>query len=367
MNFANPFKFKIAHQYLICITLIVITAVLSYFSVDFIDYRVVALILLLAVSMMAILFDIFPVLVAAVLSALIWNFFFIPPILNFHIGTPEDMLLFLMYFVIALINAVFTHKIKQFEKRVRKEEEREKTIVLYNTLLNSLSHELRTPISTIIGAIDTIKDGESKLSETNRDTLYSEIGIAGFRLNRHVENLLNMSRLEAGILKPKPDWCDVNELIHGIIQDNKEASVDHQVIFDQDEQLPLFKIDRGLVEQILSNILYNALQHTPGGTEINIKVRSRKDFCLFIVSDNGKGFPEDEKNRVFDKFYRISKHASSGTGLGLSIVKGFTEVLGGTIELQNNKTGGASFLIEIPANTLPINGLNHEHSGNTHH
>jgi two-component system sensor histidine kinase KdpD len=205
------------------------------------------------------------------------------------------------------------------------------------------------------------------LSETNREALYSEIGIAGFRLNRHVENLLNMSRLEAGILKPKPDWCDVNELIHGIIQDNKEASVDHQVIFDQDEQLPLFKIDSGLVEQIISNILYNALQHTPRGTEINIKVRSRKDFCLFIVSDNGKGFPEEEKNKVFDKFYRISKHASSGTGLGLSIVRGFTEVLGGTIELQNNKTGGASFLIEIPANTIPINGLNHEHSGNTHH
>src|SRR5690606_32655119 len=136
-------------QYLISLILIIGTALLCFFSVDFIGYRAVALILLLVVSLNAILFDILPVLLSALLSALIWNFFFIPPIMTFHVGTPEDGLMFLMYFVIASINAVLTFKIREFERNERDEEDKAKAIKLYNTLLNSLSHELRTPIATI--------------------------------------------------------------------------------------------------------------------------------------------------------------------------------------------------------------------------
>jgi two-component system sensor histidine kinase KdpD len=133
--------------------------------------------------------------------------------MNFHIGTPEDGLMFLMYFVIASINAVLTYKIREVERKKRDDEEKAKALKLYNTLLNSLSHELRTPISTIIGAIDTVKDNQTTLSDSNRNELYSEIEIAGFRLNRQVENLLSMSRLEAGFIKPNKDWCDLNELV----------------------------------------------------------------------------------------------------------------------------------------------------------
>jgi two-component system sensor histidine kinase KdpD len=150
-------KYSKKNQYIISILLIILTAILCFFSVDIIGYRAVALILLLVVSVNAILFDILPVMLSALLSALIWNFFFIPPILTWQIETPEDGLMFLMYFVIAFINAVLTYKIRNFERKEREQEEKEKSIKLYNTLLNSLSHELRTPISTIIGAIDTIK------------------------------------------------------------------------------------------------------------------------------------------------------------------------------------------------------------------
>jgi two-component system, OmpR family, sensor histidine kinase KdpD len=155
-------------QYTISILLIVATAVPCFFLVHFIGYRAVALILLMAVSLNAILFDILPVLVSAVLSALIWNFFFIPPILTLHIDTPEDGLMFLMYFVIASINAVLTFKIREFDKRQRDQEERAKSIALYNTLFNSLSHELKTPIATIIGAVDTITDTNTRLSDGHR-------------------------------------------------------------------------------------------------------------------------------------------------------------------------------------------------------
>lgn len=328
--------------------LIVFTAVLCFFSVDFIGYRAVALILLVVVSINAILFDIFPVLLSALLSALIWNFFFIPPILTFHISTPEDGLMFLMYFVIASINAVLTYKIREVERKERDEQEKAKAIKLYNTLLNSLSHELRTPISTIIGAIDTIKDNPKKLTDNNRNELYSEIEIASNRLNRQVENLLSMSRLEAGFIQPKKDWCDLNELVFTAIKDNKDEANNHKIEFNPNENLPLFKLDSGLTEQILYNLIHNALQHTPENSTIKIEVCNNETNCIIEISDNGKGFPQNEIDLVFDKFYRLNNTSTGGTGLGLSIVKGFTEAMSGKVHLENLSKGGAKFTIEIP-------------------
>ena len=353
-------KYSIINQYLISILLIVLSSVACYFSVEFIGYRVVALILLFVVSVLAMLFDILPTLLAAVLSSFIWNFFFIPPTFTFHIDTPEDTLMFLMYFVIASINAVLTFKIRQIEKTTRDKEDKEKSIRLYNTLLNSLSHELRTPISTIIGAIDTINGNGNKLSESNIEELHSEIKIAGFRLNRQVENLLSMSRLEAGMLKPNWDWCDLNDLIFSVINDSKEDSKDYSIQFEPNENLPLFKIDRGFVEQIVHNIVNNALHHTPKNSLIKIVVQNINDECQITISDNGIGFPEKEIKHVFDKFYRLSHSATGGIGLGLSIAKGFTEALNGKIFLENMKSGGAKFTIKIPAETSSINELNYE-------
>lgn len=353
-------KYSLALQFLVSFTLISVIAVSSYFSVELIGYRVVALIMLMAVSILAMLFDIFPVLVTAVLSAFAWNYFFIPPTFTLHIGTPEDALMFLMYFIIALINAVLTIKIREYEKKSRDKEEREITIGLYNTLLNSLSHELRTPISTIIGAIDTIRENDLRLSPENKNELYEEIEVAQLRLNRQVENLLNMSRLEAGVLRPKKDWCDVNELIYSVIKSNKRTPSKHQIEFEPNENLPLFKLDWGLVEQVLLNIFHNALQYTPEGSKIKIEVHQNGQYCRFIISDNGPGFSQEEIRSLFDKFYRIPNSAPGGTGLGLSIAKGFTEALNGTIAVENIETGGAKFTVEIPAETSSINSLKNE-------
>lgn len=359
----DPFKvrkYRLSTQYVTSLLLVTIISIFSYFFTDLIGYRVVALLLLLAVSILAMLFDIFPVLVSAILSALIWNYFFIPPTLTFTISSAEDTLLFLMYFVVATINSVLTFKIRSFQKRASEKEEKEKAIKLYNTLLNSLSHELRTPISTIIGAIDTIKENEDRLSDENKTELFNEIEIAGFRLNRQVENLLSMSRLEARVLKPSPDWCDVNELIHSIIKDNKEEALNHFIKFEANENLPLFKFDRGILEQVLQNIYHNALQYTPANSTISIEVFHQKENCVFVISDNGPGIPEKELAMVFDKFYRMPQTFAGGTGLGLSIAKGFTEALGGAIKLSNQKEGGAKFIVSVPAESSSINRLKHE-------
>ena len=192
-------------QCLFSLLLVGIISLVCFGFSSFIGYRVVAFILLVTVSLIAITFDILPVLVAAVLSSLAWNFFFIPPRFTFHIGATDDLILFVMYFIIALVNAVLTHKIKQIQKEARQKEEKASAVKLYNTLLNSLSHELRTPIATIIGAADTLLANNMKLTEEDKGELLAEISKASFRLNQQVENLLSMSRLESGFLQPKID------------------------------------------------------------------------------------------------------------------------------------------------------------------
>ena len=353
-------KISSTKQHLICVLLIVFLSVLSYSFKDIIGYRVVALILLLAVSISAILFDILPVIVTALLSALILNFFFIPPTLTLHIDTAEDILMFAMYFVIALINGVLTYKIRQFEIKKQNEIENEKTIALYNTILNSLSHELRTPISAIIGAIDTITDKNIKLSSENKIELYSEIELASNRLNRQVENLLSMSRLEAKTIKPIYDWFDIDELIFSVLKENKKDATKHTITYTPEEDLPLVKIDGGLLETMLHNIIHNALQHTPNGTTITVTATCKNNALTIVVADNGIGFPKNTKQHVFNKFYKLNTKNTGGTGLGLSIVKGFTGALNGSIELKNVKPKGAKFTVTIPVEISSIKVLENE-------
>ena len=306
------------------------------------------------------LFDILPVLLTALLSGLILNFFFIQPLFTFHITNTEDVLLFLIYIIIALVNAVLTFKIRDAENKARDKEEKEKTIKLYNTLLNSLSHELRTPIAIIIGAIDTLKENKNKLSETNQTELLEEIDKASIRLNRQVENLLNMSRLETGILKINQDWCDLNELIYTVIQKITPVKNSHTISFIPNEKLPLFKLDAGLIEEVIQNLVTNALLYTPENTIIKIDASHQSDNCVFSVFDNGNGFPENEIQFAFDKFYRLPNTKTGGSGLGLSIVKGFVEAHNGTIKLKNNTNSGANFTITIPTETSYLNALKNE-------
>lgn len=323
-------------------------------------YKVVAYVLLITVSMLAMFFDILPILLAAFISSLIWDFFFIPPRFTFRINTAEDSLLLLMYFVIALVNAVLTYKIRRMEKSAIIQKEKENTLKLYNTLLNSLSHELKTPIATIIGATDNLQTNHIRLTQQDEHELISEISKASFRLNQQVENLLNMSRLEAGVIKPKNDWCDIDELIYNTIKRIEENQITQKIIIDIHPNLPLFKLDEGLLEQVVYNILNNACSYTPSGSIINVIAMCHADLLEVIIEDNGKGFPPEEINEVFNKFYRLKNSNIGGTGLGLSIVKGFTEAMGGSVTLQNVSTGGAKFTIIIKAATSYLKSLKNE-------
>jgi two-component system sensor histidine kinase KdpD len=343
------------NQYIISLLLVVFVSVICYGVSPYLGYRVIAFILLLTVSLIAISFDIFPVLVSATISAFIWDFFFIPPRFTFHVDTTEDAILLIMYFVIAMINAVLTYKIRQVEKASRKKEEKANSLKLYDTLLNSLSHELRTPISTIIAATDNLQASNDNLTKENKDQLVSEIAKASFRLNQQVENLLNMSRLESGFIKPKKDWCDINELVYNSVKKIEENKITQKITININPNLPLFKTDKMMLEQIVYNLLNNACLYTKPGSAINISAINHADILQLIIEDNGDGFPEEEIENVFDKFYRLKYSKAGGTGLGLSIVKGFAEALKGNVRLENVSTGGSRFTVNIPCETSYLN------------
>ncbi len=358
----NFFLYKITKnkQYLISIILIIIVAAFCYLLSNLIGYKVVAFILFVTVSLIAMFFDLLPVLLAAVLSALIWDFFFIPPKFTFAINSTEDLLLFLMYFVIAMLNGVLTYKIRQYEKEVSKKEEKDNTLKLYNTILNSLSHELRTPISTIIGATDNLLVENNNLTKKNKHDLIFEISKASLRLDRQVGNLLNMSRLESGFIKVKNDWCDMNELVHEVKNQLSENLINRKITIQLKKNLPLFKIDKGLLEQVLHNLIYNAIIYTPKESLISIDINYSETHLIIIIQDNGPGFAENEIDNVFDKFYRLKNSKTGGTGLGLSIVKGFIEAMKGTVYLENILNNGAKFTLQIPAEISHLNTLRNE-------
>ena len=344
--------YSVKRQYFVSILSIIVVSVISYFISDFIGYRSVALLLLATVSLLAVYCSTYPVLIAATLSAVIWDFFFIPPFYTLHVDNTEDFLMLILYFIIAFTNGALTSKIRQYEKLENQRKERNNALKLYKTLFNSISHELRTPISTIVAASDNLMNKTVKISDENRMKLAEEISIASFRLNRLVDNLLNMQRLESGFIKPKLDWFDVNELINSVINRLEVELSNHNLEIKIDENVPFVKLDFGLIEQAISNIVYNATLYTPINTNIEIDVKYENSFLIISISDNGKGFNSDEIDKIFTNFYRSPLSKAEGTGLGLSIVKGFIEAHCGTIKVENRKPCGAKFTISLPSDAL---------------
>lgn len=364
-------RLGIKNQFLFSISLVVLLTLTCILFQHYLNYKSVAFILLLGVSIIAMICEIIPVLVTATISAIAWDFFFIEPRYTFSVGSTEDRYLLMMYFIIALVNSVLSQRIKKYEKQVRDKEDKQRIIQLYNTLFNSLSHELKTPIATILGATDSLKDRSLEISLENKELLIDEISKASLRLNNQVENLLNISRLESGVLKLKLEWVQMEDAIYSVLNKLDISNQTRKIEVFLPENLPLYKIDKGLLEQVLHNLVVNAIHYTPEFSEIQISVlnervvldsqnQKSKDKLLFSVMDNGKGLPEESLPYIFDKFYRIESNKSGGSGLGLSIVKGFVEAHNGHVKAYNTEPSGACFVVEIPCETSYLNRLKNE-------
>ena len=218
---------------------------------------------------------------------------------------------------------------------------------LSKNLLDSMSHEIRTPIAAIQGATGNLIELQDHDTQM-RHAMIAEIQEATERLNRLVGNVLEASRLEAGAVKPRPNQCDVRELIHVALADTERELTGHKVTLEIAPGLPLVPLDFVLTQQALINLLSNSACHTPAGTAVEIGARLEGDSLVLSVADGGPGIPPECLPRVFDKFYRVPNSRTGGTGLGLSLVKGFIEAQGGRVAVANRAGGGVMFILRLP-------------------
>lgn len=218
-------------------------------------------------------------------------------------------------------------------------------------LLTSISHDLRTPLASVLGSATTLKNYRRTLDDTAQEELIDTIQEEAERLNRFIANLLDMTRLEAGAVHPKWDNVEISDVVGSALARARKALGQHCAVLELTSDIPMLALDPVLLEQVLLNLLDNAAKYAPAGTEI--RIAARRDACVvrLQVMDEGPGIPEAELNRIFDKFYRGqgADNRRPGTGLGLAICRGFIEAMGGTITVANRQDRrGAVFTITLP-------------------
>jgi two-component system sensor histidine kinase KdpD len=245
---------------------------------------------------------------------------------------------FALQLALVLEKEHFIHAVNQAELMDRSER-------LRSNLLDSVSHELKTPLAIIRASID----GMGAAAE---NPYVREIDTATSRLQRLVDGLLHMTRLEAKVVEPKLEWCDVGELVEGAMKAAGDALKSHPVKIEIAADIPLIKTDQALLLQALTNILHNAAVYSPGKALVVITARHAGQKLRLTVRDHGPGLPAGDESRVFGKFYRAAGVPAGGTGLGLSIARGFIRALGGDISGWNHPEGGAVFEILLKAEFL---------------
>ncbi|MFH0810687.1 MAG: sensor histidine kinase KdpD [Pseudomonadota bacterium] len=220
---------------------------------------------------------------------------------------------------------------------------------LERALLSSVSHDLRTPLASVTGALSSLREEGDLLSPTARRELLDTAREEADRLNRFVGNLLDMTRLEAGALQVRKEPCDAQELVGATLNALGQRLSGRAVVLDVPSGLPLASMDLVLMTQVLTNILENALKYSPSGSPVDIKAGIRGSWLEIAVADRGPGIPEEDLQRIFDKFYRVSRpDGTSGTGLGLVISKGLVDAHKGRVWAENRPEGGARVIVALP-------------------
>lgn len=221
---------------------------------------------------------------------------------------------------------------------------------LRTAFLNSVSQDLRTTLSSITTAVTALLEGDDAIDAKARRALLMTLREAAKRLSRLVGNLLDMARLENGILPLKIDWCDIEDVVGVVLRSLREVLQEHPVEVRIPPALPLVRADFSLLEQVMFNLLDNAAKYSPVGSKIEIEVKKGEGELEVSVADQGPGIPPGEEDKIFEKFYRLEKSDSyvPGTGLGLAICKGIIEAHGGRIWAQNRPEGGARITFTLP-------------------
>lgn len=249
----------------------------------------------------------------------------------------------------------FINQIVQTIERVRLSDDAQQSQMriesesLRNSLLSAISHDLRTPLASIVGAASTLVDKDAELSPADREELGLTIYDEALRMSNLTNNILDMARLDAGKAQLNRQWYPLDEIIGGALARLKKKLEGRIINTKLPDGLCLVRLDAVLIEQVLINILENACKYTPVGSPIDISAERTVHTLKVSIADHGQGIPIGEEEKLFDKFYRLDKEGSqSGVGLGLSICKAIVVAHGGLIGANNRPEGGAEFYFVLP-------------------
>lgn len=238
----------------------------------------------------------------------------------------------------------------RLQERATQAEVLQRTDSLKTALLNAVSHDLRTPLASIIASAGSLRQRDVDWTDPERETFAADIEEQATRLSRIVTNLLDLSRMESGTLRPERGWYDLGALVDDVVGRLRPLAADHELRVSVPEELPPVPLDYVEIDEVLSNLIENAIRHTPRGTAIQVSARAEDGHAIVEVADDGPGIPPESLPHVFDPFVRLSVQADrrSGLGLGLAVARGLVEAHGGRIGAQPRGGGGVVFRFSLP-------------------
>jgi two-component system sensor histidine kinase KdpD len=335
--------------YLWAVAIVVVATALSVAGREILALPDIVMLYMLGIVVVAARFGRGAATFAAGLSAASYDFFVIPPVFEFVVDDARHLLTFGTMFGIGVLISDLTSRVRKQELRTQREEMR-------SSLLSTVSHDLRTPLAAITGAATTLRDEPTKLSPAERADLVSTICDEADRLERLVQNLLDMTRLEFGGLVVKRVWTSLEELLASALARMEATLSGRQVTIDLPTDLLLVSVDPLLMGQVFLNLLDNSSKYTPPGSPIEIRGRKTETSIEIEVADHGAGVDPALREKVFEKFFRGSHSGSPGAGLGLPICRGIVEAHGGSLVADGSAAGGAVFRLVLPVegNAPPV-------------
>lgn len=266
-----------------------------------------------------------------------------------EMGQPTSQAVFLRMFLEQAVALIERGRLQHESLRIKVLQE---TDTLRAALLSSVSHDLRTPLAAIMTAATSLQHANAQWDDEGRQSQVLLIEHEAKRLNRLVENLLDMSRIEGGALRPNKILYPLDELIRDVLGRLYPLLQGRQLQLSSPTHLPPVELDYMYIDQVVTNLLENATRYTPTGSAIDIEMLSRRECVEVRIADRGPGIPRNEYERIFDKFYRVFGGTPGGSGLGLTVCKGLIEAHGGRIWVEPRNEGGAVFCFTLPQNTM---------------
>lgn len=319
-----------------------------------VDLVNIAMVYLLAVVLVALRHGRGPTVAATVLSVAAFDFLFVPPQGTFTVDDVQYLLTFAIMLTVGLVISALRDSVRRQADRQAQLALRAETERIRSALLASISHDLRTPLAVMSGASSTLAERGERMGATERTELARSIYGQASEMSERVAKLLDMTRLDAGAIEPERDWQSLGDIVGAVLHRLAGRTASHRVVVDLAPDLPLLRVDAALIDQTLANLLENAVRHTPPGTVVQVRARRVESEVIVSIEDFGPGLPDDEVERLFDKFHRASSEGGGGgVGLGLSICRAIVALHGGRIWAERIAGGGLAFRFALPVEPAP--------------